>query len=109
MSGENIQFVIVYTIFTGIFATVAFMISWLSFPMVLDKNVDTITASIASLRVAITNKFLILTWISIVLILIVVALMVSYFAGLIIVVPILAHSTWHAYKSMVGDIQNISS
>jgi len=28
-----------------------------------------------------------------------------YFVGLVFVIPVLAHSTWHAYKSMVGELK----
>lgn len=104
-SGDNMTFTLAYAVFSGIFAWVAFMISWFSFPMVLDKDIDSLTAAIHSFRVSITNKSLMLLWILIVSTLVLIALLTPYFIGLIIIIPLLAHATWHAYIGMIGKVE----
>ncbi len=107
-SGQNMGFVITYAIFTGVLAWIAFMISWFSFPMVLDRDVDPFTAALSSLSAAMKNKLVMIVWIPIVGAIILAAMALTYnfyFAGLIIVIPVIAHATWHAYKSMIADIK----
>ncbi len=84
------------------------MISWFSFPMVLDRDVDPFTAALSSLSAAMKNKLVMIVWIPIVGAIILAAMALTYnfyFAGLIIVIPVIAHATWHAYKSMIADIK----
>lgn len=107
-SGENTGFVFTYSLFTAFVGLIAFMISWFSFPMVLDKDCDPFTAIVTSLRAAISNLLVMLIWVTIVLALVLAALVLTadlYFFGLIFVVPFLAHATWHAYESMIGDLK----
>ena len=107
-SGANVGFTVAYFIFTAIVGLIAFMISWFSFPMVLDKDVDPFTATVTSLRAAMANKIIMLMWVPIVGILVLGALVLTadfYFVGLVFVIPVLAHSTWHAYESMVGELE----
>lgn len=102
---ENTPFLITYGLFTAVLAWFAFMISWFSFPMVLDQDVDPFTAAVASLKASIANKLVMIIWIPIVGILVLVALMIPYFLGLIVIIPLLAHATWHAYTDLIGEMQ----
>jgi uncharacterized membrane protein len=50
------------------------------------------------------NKLIMLMWVPMVGILVLIGLMTPYFIGLVVVIPVLAHATWHAYKSMIGKL-----
>jgi len=107
-SGDNKYFVVAYFIFTAAVGLVSFMISWFSFPMVLDKDCDPFTAIVTSLRAAMANKIIMLIWVPMVGILVLGAILLTaelYFVGLVFVIPVLAHATWHAYKSMIGELE----
>lgn len=107
-NGKNMGFIIAYAIFSAVLGLASFMISWFSFPMILDKDCDPFTAVITSLKAAVANLTIMLIWIPIVGILVLGALVLSanfYFIGLVFVIPVLAHATWHAYKSMIGDLK----
>jgi uncharacterized membrane protein len=107
-SGDNQGFVITYFIFTTVVGLIAFMISWFSFPMVLDKDCDPFTAVVTSLKAAMANKIIMLIWVPTVGILVLGALVLTvnfYFVGLVFIIPVLAHATWHAYKSMIGELK----
>jgi Predicted integral membrane protein len=103
-SGSNMNFVIAYFSFTAVVGLISFMISWFSFPMVLDTDCDPFTATVTSLRAAMANKLIMLMWVPMVGILVLIGLMTPYFIGLVVVIPVLAHATWHAYKSMIGKL-----
>ncbi|MBT4123708.1 MAG: hypothetical protein HOE35_07215 [Candidatus Ruthia sp.] len=54
------------------------------------------------------NLVIMLIWVPMVGILVLGALMLTadlYFVGLVVVIPVLAHSTWHAYKGMIGELK----
>ena len=107
-SGENTGFMITYFLFTAFVGLIAFMISWFSFPMVLEKDCDPFTAIVTSLRAAVANSVIMLIWVPMVGILVLGALVLTanfYFVGLVFVIPVLAHATWHAYKSMIGELK----
>jgi uncharacterized membrane protein len=107
-SGANTGFVVTYSIFTAVVGLTSFMISWFSFPMVLDKDCDPFTAVVTSLKAAMANLVIMLIWVPMVGIIVLGALVLTanlYFIGLIFVIPVLAHATWHAYESMIGELK----
>ena len=76
--------------------------------MVLEKDCDPFTAVVTSLKAAKANLIIMLIWVPMVGILVLGALILTadyYFVGLVFVIPVLAYSTWHAYKSMVGELK----
>lgn len=105
VNGTNMGFVIAYSIFTGVLALTAFMISWFSFPMVHDQDVDPLTAITTSLRAAAKNALLMIPWIVFVGSVVTLGLLTPYFYGLVIIIPVLAHATWHAYEEMIGKVE----
>jgi uncharacterized membrane protein len=84
-----------------LFAAVAFTLSVVSFPLLLDRDVGIIAAVITSVRVVIANPIVMAVWAFIVA----VALLIGslpFFVGLAVVLPVLGHSTWHLYRRVVG-------
>ncbi|HAU21522.1 MAG TPA: hypothetical protein DCS24_02835, partial [Erythrobacter sp.] len=68
-----------------------------SLPMLIDKRVDFISAIIVSFRVVRSNLAVMLVWAAFVAIA-VFAAMLPIFLGLLVVLPILGHATWHLYR-----------
>lgn len=82
----------------GGFALLVFATGVVSIPMLLDrKDMDTITAMIASFSVLRSNFATMLLWAAIIVVL-VAAGFFAYFVGLAITVPLIGHATWHAYR-----------
>jgi uncharacterized membrane protein len=86
----------------AIFSTVIFAFSVLGMPMILDRDVDFVTAMIASMGAVKRNPAIYLFWGSIIGAITLVA-MIPLFLGLFIAMPVLGHATWHLYKR-VTDI-----
>jgi len=86
---------------TGLlFAFSVFIISAISFPMLLDKHVSAATAVITSMRVIYHNPIAMLGWgLTIAVSLFLGAL--PFFIGLVVVMPVLGHATWHLYRKVV--------
>ena len=97
---ENWEFVAVYTIVGGIFASLVYSIAVVSIPMILDRDTDAITAAITSLRVVFTHIGIMLFWAALITVLAVAALW-PWGAGIVLVGPWLGHASWHAYRGSV--------
>lgn len=83
------------------FAVVALAVSVVSFPLLLDRNVGLPVAVVTSVRVAATNPLPIAAWGLIVAAGLALG-SIPFFLGLIVIMPILGHATWHLYRRAVG-------
>lgn len=99
---ENLDFVAVYLLVGGIFATLVYAISAVSIPMILDRDTDAISAGITSLRVFLGELAVMLLWGLVLSVLVVLSFLSPWMLGLIVVGPWLGHSSWHAYRGTVA-------
>ena len=83
-----------------LFALLALAISVVSFPLLLDREVGFDTAVLTSIRAVLTNPGPMAAWGLIVAGGLVIA-SIPFFLGLIIVMPVLGHATWHLYRLIV--------
>ena len=81
-------------------ALVVFSITVVSLPLVFDREVDFVTAMITSVKSVLANPKPMLAWCLIIGFLLALSL-ASLFAGLLVVFPLLGHSTWHLYRKVV--------
>ena len=98
---ENFEFVAAYAVVGGAFATLVFSIAVVSIPMILDRDTDAISAAITSLEVVFHNTATMIFWGVLISALIVVALLLPWGMGLLVVGPLLGHASWHAYRGTV--------
>jgi uncharacterized membrane protein len=99
---DNIGFIVTYLAVGAVFAGLIFAVSVISIPMLLDKPVDAITAGLTSMRLVLTQTTVMLFWGFLITVLVVLALL-PWFAGLLVVGPVLGHASWHAYRAAVAD------
>ena len=97
---DNREFVAVYMAVGGAFAALVFSTAVVSIPMILDRDTDAITAAITSIRVVFASPGVMLLWGVLTTALITVALL-PWGLGLILIGPLLGHSSWHAYREAV--------
>jgi uncharacterized membrane protein len=98
---ENWEFVVVYAAVGGAFAVLVFATTVVSIPMILDRDTDTITAALTSIRVVHDSTGVMLLWAALIVVITVLALL-PWGMGLIILGPWLGHASWHAYRSAVA-------
>jgi uncharacterized membrane protein len=83
-----------------VFAVVVLVISSVAFPLLLDRDVGVEGAVRTSVQAAITNPIPMALWGIIIGAGLVIG-SIPVFVGLIIILPVLGHSTWHLYRKMV--------
>ena len=83
-----------------VFAVVALSVSVVSFPLLLDRDVNVLVAIQTSVRAVLANPFIMALWGLIVASILAIGFLLL-FIGLAVAVPILGHSTWHLYRKVV--------
>ncbi len=81
-------------------AIILFSITVISIPILMDRELDMVTAMITSVKVVLASPVVMIGWGLAVTLLVIIASL-PLFLGLIIVLPILGHTTWHIYKTTV--------
>ncbi|MDL5034196.1 DUF2189 domain-containing protein [Pelomonas sp. APW6] len=99
---DNLGFIATYLTVGALFAGLIYAVSVISIPMMLDQQVDAVTAGLTSLRLVLTQTGVMLWWGALVVVLVVLALLPG-FLGLLVVGPVLGHASWHAYRAAVAD------
>ncbi|MBV8914650.1 MAG: DUF2189 domain-containing protein [Acetobacteraceae bacterium] len=84
-----------------IFAWVVLTITAVSFPMLLDRNVGVGRAIATSVKVVRLNPVPIAAWGLIVALGLLIG-SIPLFVGLIVILPVLGHATWHLYRKVVA-------
>lgn len=104
IAGENMGFIFGYMGTAVLMGITSFFISFMSYPMILDKNIDPFTSMITSIRCGIKNLPVFFAWGLIVVSIIMISLIINvwaFLATLMITIPLIAYSTWHAYLELI--------
>lgn len=97
---EGLLFLAIGHVIGAILALMLFSLTVVSFPLLLDRDVDFVTAMITSLRAVVKNPLPMLGW-AVVIVFQLVISVVPFFLGLLITLPVLGHATWHLYRRAV--------
>ena len=100
---EGIKLMIIGNAVGFLFAALIFSISVVSFPMLVDKDVSAPMAIVTSLRAVLTNPVQMAAWALFIAIALAVA-SVPFLLGLVIVLPVLGHASWHLYRKVVASM-----
>lgn len=84
----------------ALFALLLYMITVLALPLLLDREIDFVTAMITSFQTVLANPVPMILWGAFIAALTFVA-MLPMFLGLFIVLPVLGHASWHLYALML--------
>lgn len=80
---------------------ILFSLTVVSFPLLLERDVDFITAMITSVRAVVTNPAPMIGWAAVIVVLLIISIMPA-FLGLLVSLPVLGHTTWHLYRRLVA-------
>lgn len=99
-TGAGWTMVVVGCAVGALFALAVLVSSVVAFPLLLDRDVGLPVAVVTSMRVARANPAPVLAWGLIVAGGLVLG-SIPFFLGLIVVMPVLGHATWHLYRRAV--------
>ena len=99
---QGLSLAVIGTLVGAVLAAAAFAISAIAFPMLVDQDVDAITALVASIRAVFSQPFVMLTWAWLIAFMVTAGIAV-FLIGLTVTFPWIAHATWHAYKDFAPE------
>ena len=85
----------------GVLAVLVYALSVVSIPMLMDRDSDIVTAMMTSARAVNTNVTAMVLW-AVLIVLLVGVGFATLMLGMIVLLPLLGHASWHAYKDLVG-------
>jgi uncharacterized membrane protein len=99
-SGHYNELLVAYFGIGALIAAAVFAVSVVSLPMLLDREVDTATAVITSVRAVTANLGPMILWAAILTVLAAIGI-ATWMVGLVLIFPWLGHASWHAYRALV--------
>ena len=93
---SGLLFLLVGTLVGLALALVLFSTTVFAMPMLLDTEIDFVTAMITSVQAVIRSPLAMLGW-GIVVTMLTLLAMAPLFLGLLVILPVLGHATWHLY------------
>ena len=100
---EGLVFLLVGNIIGAALAAILFSLTVVSFPILLERDLDFVTAMITSVRSVAMSPVPMLGWAAVITVLLMISAL-PFFLGLIVVLPVLGHTTWHLYRRIVQPI-----
>ncbi len=97
-AGGLVSFLVVGSAVGSVFAWVAFAVSAFSLPFIANREVDVVTAVVSSINAALRNKWTMLSW-ALVIVVLTAAGLATGLLGFILIIPWLAYATWHGYRA----------
>jgi uncharacterized membrane protein len=97
---QLLPFLAIGSVVGSVFAAIVFATSAFSLPMILDRKVDAITASVTSINAVLRNKKPMILWASLIALSVILGFATA-FIGFIVLLPLIGHATWHAYQETI--------
>jgi len=98
---EGFAFALLGNLIGAAIAMFVFSITVVSVPMLVDRDVDFVTAMLTSVRCVIANPFVMCAWAALIGLLLGLSIL-SGFVGLFVILPVLGHASWHLYRRTVA-------
>jgi uncharacterized membrane protein len=102
-TNEGLLFLAIGNVDGAVLSLILFSLTVVSFPLLLERDVDFITAMITSVRAVVMNPVPMIGWAAIIVALMIVSCM-PLFLGLLVTLPVLGHTTWHLYRRLVAPV-----
>ena len=104
LTPNGITMLAVGTLVGAGFATLLYMITVLSLPLLLDREIDFVTAMITSFQYVAAHPVPMFLWAALIAVFTLVS-MVPGFLGLFLTLPLLGHATWHLYDLLAYGVR----
>lgn len=99
---DNLAFVMSYFAIGALLAVMVFCTSVITLPMLMDRDIDLVTAITTSMVIVRENPAAMLFWAATITLLVGLG-MFSLFIGFAVIFPVLGHASWHAYRGLVAQ------
>jgi uncharacterized membrane protein len=96
----GVTFLLVGNGIGAIIALIVFSFTAVSPPLLVDRDIDFVTAMTTSVKAVLNNPRPMLAW-AVVIGADIAIVIVTFFVALLVVFPVLGHTTWHLYRKLI--------
>jgi uncharacterized membrane protein len=107
-TNEGLLFLAIGNAVGAALSLILFSLTVVSFPLLLDRDVDFVTAMVTSVRAVVTSPLPMIGWAAVIVVLLIVS-SIPWFLGLLVTLPVLGHTTWHLYRRIVAPLPTTSA
>jgi uncharacterized membrane protein len=100
-TSEGLVFLLIGNMVGAALSLILFSLTVVSFPLLLERDVDFVTAMITSVRAVVTSPVPMIGWAAVIVVLLIISAL-PFFLGLLVTLPVLGHATWHLYRRIVA-------
>ena len=100
---EGLLFLAIGNAVGALLSLILFSLTVVSFPLLLEHEVDFVTAMVTSVRAVVTSPLPMIGWAAVIAILLIVSAL-PYFLGLVVTLPVLGNATWQLYRRIVKPL-----
>lgn len=97
---QGVSMLLIGSVIGAALAALVFAISVFGVPLLVDRDIDVVSAMITSVTATLENRAVMLQWGGIVAAATIVA-MLPIFLGMVLIFPMLGHSAWHVYRMVI--------
>jgi uncharacterized membrane protein len=97
---ENSMLFETWVVMGGVLAAPMFASSVVALPLLLDRRIGVLAAVLTSWRAVMANPVPLALWAALIMLLTLLGMATLMF-GLVLIVPLLGHASWHAYRELV--------
>lgn len=101
LTPNGLTMLAVGTIAGAALAGLIYAITVMGLPLLLDRELDFVTAMIVSFQTVLQNLPVMLLWAGFIVVMLAIG-MLPYFLGLLVVLPVLGHASWHLYRQALS-------
>jgi uncharacterized membrane protein len=102
-TNEGLLFLAIGNAVGAALSLILFSLTVVSFPLLLDRDVDFVTAMVTSVRAVVKSPVPMIGWAAVIVVLLAVSA-IPYFLGLVVTLPVLGHATWHLYRRIIAPV-----
>ncbi|MCU0801064.1 MAG: DUF2189 domain-containing protein [Rhodobacteraceae bacterium] len=101
LTPEGLAMLALGTLVGGLFAALLYALMVVSIPMLLDREIDYVTAMLTSFALVRENPLPMLGWGALIAVFLFLG-MLPWFLGLFVVLPVFGHASWHLYRRAIA-------
>ena len=98
--GQIVRYLAIGSLIGSVFAVVTFSASVFSLPMIMHRDVDSITAIVTSINAVLRNKLTMFVWLTLIVSMLLIGVL-TMFVGLIAIIPLIGYAAWHGYLEAI--------
>lgn len=100
-SGNYTALLVAYLVIGATLAVIVFSATVVAIPMMMARDTDMFTAMATSARAVAMNPGPMLVWATLIVLLVAIGF-ATLMVGMVLLLPLLGHASWHAYRDIVG-------